>query len=154
DDDRASLGRHRARLTAHRGRRARQDDLDAGEGFGPDGLDGVRFTFEVDPFARAALRGEEFDRAEGELPFDQDLPHDFADRTGRAHDCNARLHGIGPLLERGKNGIATSNQILTNVDWLASRTATSRCWQTLSPPVWLTRTAASTIEKGYRAPIV
>ena len=46
----------------------------------------------VDGFAGAALGGEELDGAEGERVLDQHLPHDFADRTGRADHRNAWNH--------------------------------------------------------------
>ena len=54
-------------LAADRRRRAGQHDLDAGERFGADRLDGVRFTLELDGFAGAALGREELDAAKGKL---------------------------------------------------------------------------------------
>jgi hypothetical protein len=43
-------------------------------------------------FARAALGGEEFDGAAREGVLDEHLPHDFADRPGRADHRNAWHH--------------------------------------------------------------
>ena len=68
-----------------------------GERLGADRLDGVRFALERDRFARAALGGEEFDGAEGERMLVQHLPHDFADRTGRADYRNAWQHRNCPF---------------------------------------------------------
>jgi hypothetical protein len=53
---------------------------------------------EVDGFTGAALGGEELDAAQGELVLDQHLPHDFADRTGRADHRNAWQHVRGPFV--------------------------------------------------------
>ena len=88
---RAAMGLY-SRLTA--GGRAGQNDVHAGERLGTERLDGIRFALEVDGFAGAALGGEEFDAAQGELVLVEHLPHDFADRTGRADHRNAWQHVV------------------------------------------------------------
>jgi len=98
DDDGAGAGGDGAVLAADRGGRAGEDDVDAGERLGAQRLDGVLFAGEVDGFAGAARGGEEFDAAQGELVLGQHLPHDFADRTGRADHRNAWQHGTGPFV--------------------------------------------------------
>ena len=101
DDDRAGLRGDGAVLAAHRRRRAGQHDVDAGERFGPDRLDGISFTLEREGFARAALGGEELDGAEGERVLVEHLPHDFADRAGRADYRNAWQHRNRPFVQEG-----------------------------------------------------
>ena len=61
------------------------------------GSTGYVLPLNVDGFARAALGGEELDGAEGERMLVQHLPHDFADRTGRADHRNAWQHGTSPF---------------------------------------------------------
>ena len=91
-DDGAGLGGDGAVLAADHGGGAGQHNVHAGERLGAERLDGVFFALELDGFARAALGGEEFDGAQGELVLRENLPHDFADRTGRADHRNAWHH--------------------------------------------------------------
>ena len=65
------------------------------------GSTGYVLALEVDRFARTALGGQELDGPEGELAFDQHLPHDFADRTGRTDYRNARNHAHCPFMQDG-----------------------------------------------------
>ena len=102
NDDGSGPGGDGAVLAADPGRRAGQDDIDAGERLGPQRLDGVLFALELDGFARAALGSQELDGAQGELVFRQHLPHDLADRTGRADYRNAWHHRRKPFRERRK----------------------------------------------------
>src|SRR5262249_30849595 len=71
-----------------------------GECLRPDRLDGVRLALELNRLTRAAFGGEELDGAEVECSFDEHLPHDFADRTGRADHRNARKHGNRPFCRK------------------------------------------------------
>src|SRR5207248_1185236 len=89
-------------LAADRRGRAGQDDIDPGERLRAERLDGVRFALERQGFAGAALGGEELDGAEGERMLVQHLPHDFADRTGRADHRNAWHHAWDPFVSGGR----------------------------------------------------
>src|SRR5581483_9918282 len=91
------------------------------------------FALERDRFTRAALGGQELDRAQGEAVLDHHLPHYLADRTGRAHDRNAWYHVQVPFVTEKETPVLS---VLAPADGLARESGTYPSSTTSVTAIW------------------